>query len=105
MPLLRDSSSTSTIQTKNGMSFNKPPLEAIPQIQFQQQQNYLQRMQMEGFLRSLHQSERQNFPARSPQLSEQMPPAPPLQPAVSDGRLCNIFGANFHVVGKNMPRR
>ena len=104
IPLLRDSSSTSTFQTTNGMSQNqsKSPLAAIPQIQFQQQQNYLQRLQMEGFLRSLHQSERQNIPVRS---SEQAPPAPPLQPSASDGRLCNIFGGNFHVVGRNMPRR
>lgn len=101
LPLLRDSSSTATVQTKNGMGY-EAPLEAIPQIQFQQQQNYLQRLQMEGFLRSLHQSERQNIPIRS---TEPVPPAPPLQPAVSDGRLCNIFGSNFHFVGKNRPHR
>eukprot|EP00535_Pseudo-nitzschia_heimii_P005853 CAMPEP_0197174734 /NCGR_PEP_ID=MMETSP1423-20130617/1130_1 /TAXON_ID=476441 /ORGANISM="Pseudo-nitzschia heimii, Strain UNC1101" /LENGTH=336 /DNA_ID=CAMNT_0042623697 /DNA_START=144 /DNA_END=1154 /DNA_ORIENTATION=- len=104
IPLLRDSSSTSTIQTKNGINYNhnKPPLEAIPQIQFQQQQNYLQRMQMEGFLRSLRQGERQNLGDRSP---DPVPPAPTLQPCVSDGRACNIFGGTFHVVGKNIPRR
>lgn len=102
--LLRDSSSTSTIKTKNGMKFNeKPPLEAIPQIQFQQQQNYLQRLQMEGFLRSLHQSERQNFPQVRP--AEPAPSAPPLQPSVSDGLACNMFGGTFHVVGKNRPHR
>lgn len=102
--LLRDSSSTTTIKTKNGTNFNnKPPMEAIPQIQFQQQQNYLQRLQMEGFLRSLHQSERQNFPQVRP-TEQAAPPAPPLQFNVSDGLACNMFGGTFHVVGKNRPR-
>lgn len=102
--LLRDSSSTTTIKTENGMNFNnKPPLDAIPQIQFQQQQTYLQRLQMEGFLRSLHQSERQNFPQVSP--AEQVAPsAPPLRSSMSDGLSCNMFGGTFHVVGKNKPR-
>ena len=68
------------------------------QSQFRQQQNQLQMLQMQGFLRSLDQGERQNLPAS---LHKQLAPqAPQLKPSVSQGQECNIFGGTFHVVGR-----
>ena len=68
------------------------------QSQFRQQQNQLQMLQMQGFLRSLDQGERQNLPAS---LHKQLAPqAPQLKTSVSQGQECNIFGGTFHVVGR-----
>jgi len=69
-----------------------------PQMQFRNQQNNLQRLQMEGFLRSLHQNDRQTIAAH-PQQSN-VPQATQLHHSISDGNSCNIFGSNFHIVGR-----
>lgn len=69
-----------------------------PQLQFRQQQNQLQRLQIEGFLKSLQQNERQTI--NVPQQQAVPPTAPPLRSSVSDGHECNIFGGTFHVVGR-----
>jgi len=97
--------STATIQTGN--SAGRRPLNNTsfinPQGQFQQQQNQLLKLQMEGFLRSLNQDERQVLPApfREP---EAMSIPPQLHPSISDGRMCNIFGGSFHAVGNKKSR-
>lgn len=102
IPLLRESSSANTIRTKKYTDRpNNNPAESIPQVQFQQQQNHLQRLQMEGFLRSLHQNDRKNLSTQSVQT---VPKAPPLQASKSDGSACSIFGGRFHVVRSNRPR-
>lgn len=99
IPLRRESSSANTIEIKNGMDYDgHNAVETIPQLRFQQQQNQLQRLQMEGFLRSLHQNDRINLSVQS---VEQVPQAPTLRASVSDGRECKIFGGTFHVVGSN----
>lgn len=87
MTNLECSSSTATIRTANGID---------PQSQFIQQQNHLQRLQTQGFLRSIQQDDRKPEPAA--------PSAPSLHFSVSDGRMCNIFGGNFHVVGRKKSR-
>lgn len=74
-----------------------------PQLHFRQQQNQLQRLQIEGFLKSLQQNERQNLNVQHRQeqtAPPPAPPAPPLRSSVSDGHECNIFGGTFHVVGR-----
>jgi hypothetical protein len=68
-----------------------------PQMQFRQQQNQLQRLQIEGFLRSIQHTQPKNLVR--PQRPE-APPAPSLYPSVSDGNECNLFGGSFHVVGR-----
>lgn len=82
---LECSSSTDTFQTANG---NDP--------QFTQQQNHLMRLQTQGFLRSIQQDD--------PKLEPAAPSTPSLHFSVSDGRMCNIFGGNFHVVGRKTSR-
>lgn len=82
---LECSSSTDTFQTANG---NDP--------QFTQQQNHLMRLQTQGFLRSIQQDDPKPEPVA--------PSAPSLHFSVSDGRMCNIFGGNFHAVGRKTSR-
>lgn len=67
-----------------------------PQMKFRQQQNQLQRLQIEGFLRSLQQNNPQPNPPQ-----QQAPPqqVPSLHPAKSEGHECNMFGGTFHLVG------
>lgn len=65
-----------------------------PQMKFRQQQNQLQRLQIEGFLRSLQHSNQQN-----PAQQQAPPPVTSLHPAMSDGHECNMFGGTFHLVG------
>jgi len=71
-----------------------------PQMQFRQQQNQLHRLQIEGFLRSLQQNDRQNLQV---QQSAPAQPVAPSAPSMSDGNECNIFGGTFHVVSRNRP--
>jgi len=94
IPMRRESSSGRGHRSNN-------PVETIPQLQFQQQQNHLQKLQMEGFLQSLHQNDRKNFSVQS---LEPVAQAPSLRASVSDGRAYNIFGGSFHAVGSNRPR-
>jgi len=96
MPFYQEFKSTDTIPTSNVSTNRQHRMShrgVNPQQKFQQQQNQLQKLQMEGFLRSLHQEDRQNI---------SVPPqaAPILRTSVSDGRECNIFGGTFHVVGR-----
>lgn len=80
---------------------------ANPQMKFRQQQNQLQRLQLQGFLQSLQQSERQNLPVLRQEppaaAAPQAPPAPSLRHSVSDGNECHMFGGTFHVVGRKKP--
>lgn len=78
-----------------------------PQLQFRQQQNQLQRLQIEGFLKSLKQNGGQNLPVQHRQeqaVPAPAPSAPPLRSSVSDGNECNIFGGTFHVVGRKSSK-
>jgi len=75
-----------------------------PQMQFRQQQNKLHRLQIEGFLRSLQQNDRQNIQVQQPaQAQPTAPPASSRRSSVPDGNECNIFGGTFHVVSRNRP--
>lgn len=67
-----DFSSTDTIPAANGRQHRNNPRGVTPQLKFRQQQNNLQRLQMESFLRSLNQN-------NSPQESV-APLAPSLRP-------------------------
>jgi len=65
-----------------------------PQMKFRQQQNQLQRLQIEGFLRSLQNNQQQNAPQ-----DQAPPPVQSMHPNLSEEHECNMFGGTFHLVG------